>query len=828
MDKKIINNLEVIFLPTSHNQVSLQAWFKVGSSSDTVPGIAHFLEHLFFKGSKNYPGNTLTDRVESLGGEFNAFTSFDYTCYYIQGPSENASQLLDLLLDMISHPLFKKEDVITEREVVHEEYLRYEDNPSSFQFKHIQNTFFEEPYKEGILGNPNSILNFTHDQVVNFRNTFYSQENFFLLIGGTFDEPSLTKSIFNAKLPKGTKAPTYALNFKEGVDIHEKDRPDSNLCFFIKGDILQKTAFKDLFLNFHTLQHTGLLYKKLIQTGIAHSLDGSSFYLKNNSLYFFSIDFPTRNLKKILDLLLEELQKNPSLEEKNSILNQLKSDKIFDGENLESFAFRMGNLYALTNSFSAEQEYFNSFDFIQGDYKNFFDSFIISLQNPLKSSTPRQKTLLESFRQDLLKESKKSPYNIKKIADNCSVITFNNRQLVYHYYDQTPTFSFQIYCKNERQKSTLPALDLFTSELLTYESFVSDYSYENLWKEIQKKSLSFTSFTGKVSAGIKTHGFTKDFSFMATEALWRFLAPSFKQEYIDKNKTLFKAQAESFNADPVKTLFHLSQQHFFKNTPLADHPFGNTSEYSKITTKALSKYHSSRNSSFVLGFSGNLSIEEVLSVLDSMPLKRKDVSQTTLKKFIPSTEVTIQCAHLERSQSHIFIATAAPNLGDKDFIPLRIMQNYLQGQSSELFRKIRDEQSLCYTVSPIYNHALNGSTFGIYIGTHVLKEEQAILALREFLQNLMKGIDESLFEKAKKRIHYDYLMSKQAPEDFIDDKLVYVLYDLDPNYHFNIQKDISQFSYKSFQTWCKHFFNQEFSTFLVGPKIERKFLSDKV
>ena len=79
-----------------------------GSRYETIDlaGISHFLEHMFFKGTPKYPGAKLAGTIEAFGGEINAFTSFDYTCYYINTPSKYLNSSIDVLLDMVSNPSF--------------------------------------------------------------------------------------------------------------------------------------------------------------------------------------------------------------------------------------------------------------------------------------------------------------------------------------------------------------------------------------------------------------------------------------------------------------------------------------------------------------------------------------------------------------------------------------------------------------------------------------------------------------------------------------------------------------------------------------------------
>ncbi|RLA63224.1 MAG: insulinase family protein, partial [Epsilonproteobacteria bacterium] len=93
---KLQNNLETLFINSpGSTAASIQIWFRAGSALETGKdkGIAHFLEHMFFKGTPTRPGAAIAHEVESLGGEMNAFTSFDYTCYYINSPNEHLPKM---------------------------------------------------------------------------------------------------------------------------------------------------------------------------------------------------------------------------------------------------------------------------------------------------------------------------------------------------------------------------------------------------------------------------------------------------------------------------------------------------------------------------------------------------------------------------------------------------------------------------------------------------------------------------------------------------------------------------------------------------------------
>ena len=140
-----VNGLNTYFVHyPGAKSASVQYWFRAGSSLESGKdlGIAHFLEHMFFKGTKTRPGSKIAHEIESFGGEINAFTSFDYTCYYINTPKRYLTKSVDILSDMVANPEFLESELIPERGVVFEEYRRSVDNPYHYNFHNIQKNSF--------------------------------------------------------------------------------------------------------------------------------------------------------------------------------------------------------------------------------------------------------------------------------------------------------------------------------------------------------------------------------------------------------------------------------------------------------------------------------------------------------------------------------------------------------------------------------------------------------------------------------------------------------------------------------------------------------------
>lgn len=125
-------SLRTIVVPHGISPVAtVFAHVPVGSIDETADeqGICHFIEHMLFKGSENFEGREIGSLIESFGGDSNAYTTFDRTVYYLKTPADSLRQSISLMLDALFCSLFRKEDIEAEREVIHEEMRRGDDDP---------------------------------------------------------------------------------------------------------------------------------------------------------------------------------------------------------------------------------------------------------------------------------------------------------------------------------------------------------------------------------------------------------------------------------------------------------------------------------------------------------------------------------------------------------------------------------------------------------------------------------------------------------------------------------------------------------------------------
>jgi len=186
------NGLQVVVIPDHRTPVVTQMiWYKVGSADETPgkSGLAHFLEHLMFKGTAKHPAGEFSQTVLRIGGNENAFTSTDYTGYFQRVPREQLAKMMEFEADRMTGLILKDENVLPERDVVLEEYnMRVANNPEARLNEQIMAALYlNHPYGRPVIGWHQEIEKLDREDALAFYRRFYAPNNAILVIAGDTD-----------------------------------------------------------------------------------------------------------------------------------------------------------------------------------------------------------------------------------------------------------------------------------------------------------------------------------------------------------------------------------------------------------------------------------------------------------------------------------------------------------------------------------------------------------------------------------------------------------------------------------------------------------------
>jgi len=200
-EETLSNGLKVVAIPLDNGSdvISTDIFYNVGSRDEVMgkSGIAHMLEHLNFKSTKNLKEGEFDKIVKSFGGVNNASTSFDYTHYFVKSSSKNLEKSLELYADMMENLTLKDEEFQPERDVVMQERLwRTDNNPMGYlYFKLFNNTFTYHPYHWMPIGFTNDIKNWTIEDIRDFHERFYTPSNAIVVVAGDISKETVFKNV---------------------------------------------------------------------------------------------------------------------------------------------------------------------------------------------------------------------------------------------------------------------------------------------------------------------------------------------------------------------------------------------------------------------------------------------------------------------------------------------------------------------------------------------------------------------------------------------------------------------------------------------------------
>jgi zinc protease len=186
------NGLQVLVIPDHRTPVVTQMiWYKVGSADETPgkSGLAHFLEHLMFKGTSKHPAGEFSQTVLRIGGNENAFTSTDYTGYFQRVPRDQLAKMMEFEADRMTGLILKDENVLPERDVVLEEFnMRVANNPDArLNEQMMAALYLNHPYGRPVIGWRQEIEKLDREDALAFYKRFYAPNNATLVIAGDVD-----------------------------------------------------------------------------------------------------------------------------------------------------------------------------------------------------------------------------------------------------------------------------------------------------------------------------------------------------------------------------------------------------------------------------------------------------------------------------------------------------------------------------------------------------------------------------------------------------------------------------------------------------------------
>ena len=756
--------------------VSAQIWIEAGSRREQQHaggGISHLLEHMVFKGTKSFDCTKLAQSVQEKGGHWNAYTSFDRTVYYIDGPDTSAEFFLQALTELVFFPTFPIEDFETEKDVIRREIDMGLDDPDSVASQLLFETAYQHDHRRfPVIGHLDRFNRITHDEMVAYHAARYRPSNSFLVLSGNFNSEEILE-----KLSEFTKdIPNLPVDeFYDAVETRAPGRrlarkpfatPISHLS--LSWPIPTNTDPECPALEILSQALGGGLSSPLYQrfreeSGLTHHIGIWAWTPKDPpGVFAISAEVETEKRDQAEKEILAEL---PALIEALTEADLSKAFRQIAASQFRTLTTASGRASDLGSNWHEAR----NLDFTR-DYLAALSA--LKLED-LKSAGRKY------LRPDRLTVTSLDPETEAK--PDFQIQTGAAAEPVR---EHTLSNGLKVLLRRDARVPTIymqsPFLAGLPSESMA-KAGLGQLHASNFRKGTnQRNALDFNRSLESLGAkiGLSTGNNTSILSgFCLSMDLAEFLSltgeslssPLFPEEALEREKETQIAAIQEATEDPARMAFYHLRKHLFGEQHYGIPKLGLEETVSKIIREDLVSHHNRlfHAENGVMALYGDLPDDDV--VLEMMEeslgtLSKGERLDSTLKVAgIPFT--TGEHRHqLDREQAVLAIGMPGLSFDSNDTVAAELLQEYSSNMAGPLFTRIREELGLAYYVSSSQFHGIGTGMFATYLGT---SPDQLDLAHRELVATLSQIAENGLTSAELERSRTAALSSHALDEQSI-------------------------------------------------------------
>lgn len=786
-----LDNGQTVIIKEVHDNaiVTIDTWIKTGSINETDKnnGVAHFLEHLFFKGTTKHPTGEFDKILESKGAITNAATSKDFTHYYVTLPSNYFKTAMELHADMLLNPLVPRKELEKERKVVLEEISKTLDNPENKLYENMINAFYQDhPYKRKVIGKKEVIENISREEILDFYNDWYNPSNMITVVVGdvnTQEATSLIKKHFNKKETKKQKQPNYHTDkhIDKQVKIEAQGKVKTGYMMIgfrgVPHENRQDSYALDVLSTILGDGRSSKLYQSVKeQKQLAFSISAGHASMKDDSILYIRANFIPANKEKLEKAIFYELQKiaNGAFDEQDVLTakNIIERDTFYARESTSNIANELGYT-----------------TLVYGD-SNYYDEYICNIKKVTKADILKvAKKYLQPNRavisimlpevsdNDSTKKisavEKKSPTVLKKDKNITQYKLSNGINLIINHNPLNDIVAMQIYAKGGNFIEKKYGVGSVVASAMMKGT--QRYSALDLSQTMEQNGIKIApaQSSDTFSISVKT---TKNDMPLMFELLNEIVNnASLEPQEIERIKTEKIYAIQKSRDIPSSVAFEEFKTAIWENTP-----YGRTGKILEKTIPTINKEDVLEfyNNIFcpenlVISINGNINDESIINEILNIFAEKKNcgsskfdyAAYTNIFKPLQTTKELKIAKDSESAWVVIgWLVDGITEKDKKDIITLQVIDSILgSGMSSRLFNNLRGEQGLAYQVGSSFVPNINQGLFAVYIGTN---PKTALHSKNELLKqvNTLKRefVSEKELQEAKDKILGNFILSQET------------------------------------------------------------------
>ncbi len=784
-----LDNGQTVIIKEVHDNpiVTIDTWIKTGSinENDKNNGVAHFLEHLFFKGTTKHPTGEFDRILESKGAQTNAATSKDFTHYYITLPSKYFKTAIELHADMLMNPLIPRKELEKERKVVIEEIAKTNDNPENKLYENmVQSFYINHPYKRKVIGKKEIIENISREEIFNFYNSWYNPSNMITVVVGDIDTTQaldLIKKNFNRPEAKNCKNPKYKSdkNIEKQIEITAKDKVKNGYMLIGFRGVPQENRADSYALDVLATilgdGRTSKLYQAVKeQKQLAYSISAGHASMKDDSLVFVRANFTPENKDKVKKAIFDEITKvrNGNIDEQeiSTAKNIIERDTFYARESTSNIANELGYTTLVYGDAKYYDEYIDNIKKVtKADLIRVAKKYLNPNHAVISIMLPD--TAPEENIKKISNVAHPKPVVVKKEKNITQYKLSNNLNLIINHNTLNDIVAMEIYAKGGNFIEKKAGTGTITASVMMKGT--KKYSQIDLSQTMEQNGIKIVPANGSdyFSISVKT---TKNDLPLTFDLL----------NEVVNNATLDKNEIERIKTEKIYAIQQNrdtpSSVAFeeFKTAIWANTPYGVTGKVMEKTIPTINKNDVEEfyNTVFypenlVISINGNVNDEEIIKNIEQIFCTKKYTNAKKFEyskyknKFLPLSTAKNVKKEKDVEAAWILMGWLTDGVQNKkDIAALQVIDSILGGgMSSRLFSNLRGEQGLAYQVGSSFAANVNQGVFAVYIGTN---PETALHSKNELLKqiNLLKKefVSDKELQEAKDKILGNFVLSQET------------------------------------------------------------------
>ena len=839
--------LVVVYEMKDNPIVTINTWVKTGSinEDDSNTGVAHFLEHLFFKGSQNVAPGEFDKILESKGAITNAATSKDYTQFYITIPSKDFDIALKLHSDMLTKPLIPRKELEKERLVVIEEIARGLDNPNNVLYENLFKLVYSpeinnHPYKRPVIGTKEVISTISRENILEFYNRWYTPNNMITVISGDIEPNYAINEVEKAFLaPANRQAkPTYPSINKISKPVRINETMDvaqgyMATAFRAPKFIDNKEAYAlDVLAIILGGSNSSILNTELKEKKqLVNSISASYSQYLDDGLFIISSTFKPEKMPLVEKEIFDEIQKIKdgfiTKEDIQKAKNMIKTSTYYSRESAQNIAGEIGFFTLYFDTPKMYDKYLKRIDRVSVD-----DVIKAANKYLLKEQSATSTVLPEKTAFITISDIKQTAAAAKIIPDTAKVLETNKNEtkylldngatLIIRKNKQNSIIALDINAKGGSFLETTPGTAYLAA--MNAKRGTKSFSFDELNDFLDDNGikLSLTPGSDAFNISMQTTKNRLNEAFMVLNEVVNY--PSFTTGEIDKTRKHYKEYVNSLKDRSLALAMDKFSGLSYKGYPYANNSEVVLPQIDKISREEIVKFYNNvlDSKNLVIAITGDVDDSEMIkefgTLFENKGQKKIEIKDFNKTSFVPVENIVKKIASDKETSWIILGYKISPVYNIKDLATLKVIDSILgTGMSSRMFKSLRENKGLAYQVGTNINQYANDGTFFAYIGTNHKNEKTAIDGiLAEFHKIKTEFVPTKELNEAKEKLLGNIVISIETNMDRSNLLAKYTTYGYDLNFLENLKNEINNVTASDILTFANKYFNVPYILVIVG------------